>query len=327
MKFKNQESFMYLKKSVVIWFLLFAIFAGCGENVVDKRIDLSQSFALTSPPDNSVGQDINLQLSWSASTGATNYVLIVSANSDLSSPEFSGSVGNTVKYLTNLDSSMKYYWKVYAVSVSGIIDSSSGVWNFTTSANPANIPADFALAFPTNGTPGQLTNITFSWNASDRAADYVLQVSTNSAFTSTVYNEGLGNITSKQLYLTVLGTKYYWRVKAANKDGEKWNTGGAGNFTTLDIPSAFTHTSPSDSATGQEGIVDFTWTASLNTERYRFVISTNSDLSSSWIDITIGNSPFATVGCYPPNTTLYWQITAINAYGQRFESTRSMRRA
>jgi hypothetical protein len=71
---------------------------------------------------------------------------------------------------------------------------------------------------PTLVSPGAA--ITFKWNASTGATKYHLQVNTNSSFTgASVFNDEVGDVTSKEVTGLTLGTTYYWRVKAGNAGG------------------------------------------------------------------------------------------------------------
>jgi hypothetical protein len=121
--------------------------------------------------------------------GATDYTLIVSENSNLTSPVFNQSVGNTTSYtLKGLKSSTKYYWKVIASNVNGSTNSgietplppltagsrqlatsiptlpSAGVFSFTTAAvSAAELVANAISAIdalpPTEGITLQDSNI------------------------------------------------------------------------------------------------------------------------------------------------------------------------
>jgi hypothetical protein len=71
---------------------------------------------------------------------------------------------------------------------------------------------------PTLVSPGAA--ITFKWNASTGATKYHLQVNTNSSFTgASVFNDEVGDVTSKEVTGLTLGITYYWRVKAGNAVG------------------------------------------------------------------------------------------------------------
>jgi uncharacterized protein (TIGR02145 family) len=75
------------------------------------------------------------------------------------------------------------------------------------------------LSSPLNGATNQSTSPTLSWNASNGATSYTLQVSTDSLFSSYVYNQSGLMSTSQQVAGLSNSTLYYWRVNAANSYG------------------------------------------------------------------------------------------------------------
>ncbi len=84
------------------------------------------------------------------------------------------------------------------------------------------------LISPANNSSGNSTITSLSWNASDRATSYSLQVSTDSSFSNFIYNDNVGNVTNKQINGLDNFTRYYWRVNAVNSYGSSdwsdiWN--------------------------------------------------------------------------------------------------------
>jgi hypothetical protein len=89
-------------------------------------------------------------------------------------------------------------------------------FTFTAAVAPPSKPT---LSSPSNGATGVSTSPTLSWNASIGATSCTLQVSEKSNFSSFVFNENVGNVTSKQVSGLSEGTTYYWRVIATNSGG------------------------------------------------------------------------------------------------------------
>lgn len=85
--------------------------------------------------------------------------------------------------------------------------------------SPAGEPASPVLLSPTDGAAGVSITPTLSWNASSGATTYRLQVSTNSNFTTLVFNDSTITTTSKQVGTLSYYTTYYWRVNAKNVYG------------------------------------------------------------------------------------------------------------
>ncbi len=82
-----------------------------------------------------------------------------------------------------------------------------------------SVPTAPSLSAPVNAATGQSGTPTLVWNASPMADSYTLQVSTNSSFTSYIYNQSGLTAISQQITELSGSTTYYWRVSAANTLG------------------------------------------------------------------------------------------------------------
>jgi len=184
-----------------------------------------------SPANNSTSVSTSPTLTWNASTGATSYQLQVSANSGFTTTIFNQSnITGTSQQVTGLSNNSTYYWRVNASNASGTSAWSSPVWNFTTIAGAA--PSAPTLASPANGATGVSTTPTLNWFASTGATSYQLQVSTNSGFTTTIFNQSNITGTSQQVTGLSNNTTYYWRVNASNTNGTSAWSSPVWSFTT-----------------------------------------------------------------------------------------------
>ena len=94
--------------------------------------------------------------------------------------------------------------------------------NFTVSSQPGGpIPPPSAptLVSPSNGATNQSTTQTLSWNASNWATSYRLQVATDSLFVSVIHEDSTLPTTSSQLSSLSNSQVYYWHVSAKNSAG------------------------------------------------------------------------------------------------------------
>ncbi|MFH1049424.1 MAG: YCF48-related protein [bacterium] len=192
---------------------------------INKRFYVPDTPTLLSPSKGIEDQPLDLTLNWNTSDRAVSYSLQVSIASDFSSTILDESgISSTSKVLSGLANGTEYFWRVCA-SNSGGTSEWSEAWNITTV--PA-IPDSPILLSPLNGAENQSLDLTLTWNASDRAVSYSLQVSTASDFSSTILDESGISSTSNVLSGLANGTEYFWRVCASNSGGtsewsEIWN--------------------------------------------------------------------------------------------------------
>lgn len=97
--------------------------------------DAPSGHVLLSPADSSQNLDLQPTLSWSSGARVTSYSLVVSANSDLSSPIYSTPVAAAGPYALQVPAGLlancgTYYWSVSASNRGGTALSPSGIWSF-----------------------------------------------------------------------------------------------------------------------------------------------------------------------------------------------------
>ena len=178
---------------------------------------------LSSPADASTGISTSPTLSWQASSGVSSYSVQVSTAANFSTLAYNQTgITSTSTAVTGLAGNTTYYWRVNATNAGG--STSSLTYSFTTVVSAPSAPI---LASPLNASTNVSRSPTLTWNASAGATSYTVQVSTNSGFTSFIYN--VANITSFSTIVSGLGSRviYYWRVIAVNGTGSTssstWN--------------------------------------------------------------------------------------------------------
>ena len=167
------------------------------------------------------GQDVNVN-----STGNHNTGLMYAPNGTVkvgaTNLTLNGSlVGNNVE-INGATTFNLAYSAAFAPSTSALPLAAMGLVVPTTAPPP--LPDAPALSKPAAGATGQArTRLLMSWYSSTGAVGYQLQVSTSSAFTSTVYNKSYLS-TGQKLDFSA-NTTYYWRVRAINQAGlGAWST-------------------------------------------------------------------------------------------------------
>ncbi len=163
-------------------------------------------------------QPTAVTLSWSGVTGAVSYALHVSTDSQFGSTVFAEKLTGTTTgtAVGGLVNGVTYYWKVGAKDVYGVVSGWSSVWSFATIVAIAPAPV---LASPQNGVVAVPVALTVSWETTPRAVTYAMQVSTSSAFATTVTAQTGITTTGAAISGLSNNATYYWRVNATNVGG------------------------------------------------------------------------------------------------------------
>lgn len=159
---------------------------------------------------------------WDDVPGATGYTLQISTLPTFSSLLASVTVApSTYTPPTDLPPNKTLYWRVRANAVNGP-SAWSETWSFVT-ANPPSIPV---LLTPLQGARVTSLTPTLDWKDSTLPVGvtldhYQIQVATDAGFTTIIYDENTGNVSQFTVPAALnANTKYYWRVRAYNTDGE-----------------------------------------------------------------------------------------------------------
>ncbi len=185
-------------------------------------------------------------------------------------------------------------------------------------APPPPPPAP-VLASPANGATGVAIPAALSWNASTGATSYTVQVSTNSGFTSFVYNQSVTTTSTSVGGLTA-STVYYWRVNASNTGGTSAFS-AVRSFTTAagppppPPPPVPVLSSPANGATSVATTATLSWAASSGATSYRVQVSTSSTFATLFLDRTGITTTSTSVSGMANSTVYYWRVSATNAGG------------
>jgi hypothetical protein len=186
---------------------------------------------LASPVNNATNVSITPTLVWNTLSDATTYQVQVSTVSNFASTVFnmSGLTATSQAVSTALLNSTLYYWRANATNPGGT-SAWSGTWSFNTVVAAPSAPT---LSSPTNALTRVSVTPTLVWSAAASATSYDVQVATDLAFSTVIFN-GTGITTTSAAVSPDLSnsTAYYWHVRAVNAGGpSSWSS--PWSFTTI----------------------------------------------------------------------------------------------
>ncbi len=272
--------------------------------------------APSGPSPSSGSSDVLLDavLSWSAASGASSYDVYFGTDA---TPDSSELIGNqtTTTYDPpgNLQPGTVYYWQVVAKNTYG--STSGPVWSFTTGA-PPSAPSGPS---PAAGSLDVALSSAVSWSAATGATSYDVYFGTHSdpgtnpavsVPSGTTYDPA-GDLQPE--------TVYYWQVVAKNAYGS--TSGPVWSFTTIGVPpSAPSGPSPSDGSLSVSLSSAVSWSPAPGATSYNVYFGTdpNPDNNSA-VSVPSGTS-YDPPGELVMNTTYYWKVVAVNAYGSTASS-------
>ena len=247
-----------------------------------------------------------VNLTWSASTGATAYYVKRSTTtggpySQIATPATTTYADNTVTNGT------KYYYVVSAYNTYGQSANSAEV-SATPAAAPPPVPANLVAAAGN-------TQVNLSWNASAGATSYHVKRSTTSGgaytqisapTTNSFTDTGLTN-----------GTTYYYVVSALSAGSESANSAQAS--ATPAVPLTPPAAPTSLQATAGSAQVSLSWTASATATSYHVKRSTTS--GGPYTQVAAPATTSDTDTGLTNGTTYYYVVSALNAAGESPNST------
>jgi hypothetical protein len=273
--------------------------------------DAPPAFMQQVPTAGASGVPLQPAFRWTASPGASRYVLQVASDAS-----FSTIVGENDSVPPDQTSAMldaplpagtPLYWRVLAVDSIRTTPAANAPSLFTT----ASAPGDFAALSPAPGATDVPLSPAFSWSASagadgysfslDSAAPIELSASTTS-FTPANPLESAKAFT--------------WHVIAHNAQGTR---DISASFTTATGPGAFSLTSPLFGVGGQTLQPMLAWTASASATAYSVQLGTDPALTAPLVyeDDMVTATSVTVPTPLDPNTTYYWRVTALDAAGTR----------
>jgi hypothetical protein len=270
--------------------------------------------------------------------GAGYYTIQVSKNNTFTQLVLQDvALSSTFSARKDLPSARTLYWRVRAESFAGA-SAWSEVWSFTT-PNPPGVPI---LISPKFGGMTSNTLPLFKWSKvnvpSGTSFDYYqIQVSTDISFDLPVIDmdiSGVNNTTFTPVVPLSPATKYYWRVRAVNTDGDmsswssvwmfhtprpkppRWRTGvfsASGTYVSWESNYSLDETLSVPSVTASAGGL-LNWSDVPSGSGYIVQVSTEPTFSSAplLISATTVDSEYVMNRNMISGATLYWRVLTIS---------------
>lgn len=190
---------------------------------------------LLSPANNQKDVSTSVALRWKAVAAASHYRLSAATDSVFTAGIIvsDSALTDTIRPVSGLSRSTTYFWRVCARNSSDD-GPFSAVWRFTTIPPPPPVPM---IVSPADGAVDQPTAVWLQWNGSAQAANYRVQVATDSMFASLILDDSMITVPLRQVQPLLNFTTYYWRVRAGNTGGHsdwpapaRFTTGAAATF-------------------------------------------------------------------------------------------------
>ena len=149
---------------------------------------------------------------WSPVAGATRYHIQVAKDASFLILKINQDVADATTLSTELlETSTQYFWRLQAFNGENPINYYSEVWNFGTTGPLAVAPQ---LLRPANNSSNVNIPVSLAWTQPFSAQQFVLQLSTNSTFSTLFFQETINTTTVSLLDEIEIQSFYYWRVKA-----------------------------------------------------------------------------------------------------------------
>ncbi len=210
-------------------------FAGGTYDLIVAKFEIDPDLPsplLLAPPNRTIFITTEPLLEWRSVPVAVSYDLQVSTVSNFATSvlDLSSITDTTYQIPEPLDETTKYYWHVRSRDAENNLSSWSNAWNFTTQG-PIAAPV---LVSPANESTDQILSLNCVWNSTLLATSYQFQFSSNSDFSTTIFDINQVGTTYLVDGLTINST-YYWRVRGYNDFAtsdwsEVWSF-ETGNFT------------------------------------------------------------------------------------------------
>lgn len=256
---------------------------------------------------------------WTNASGATQYALQVSKNTSFTVLVINRVVVSS-SYTANLPPGLMLYWRVRR---------NGGAWSVVRSFITANPPSRPVLLLPANNILTSNYTPHLDWKDSTLPANtaflkYELQLSANdSSFTNLPTTVAITGLPTDSTYTPgtnlTSGTKYFWRVRSYNTDGQYSNWSAVRSFRTVILAPVLN--TPATASSTSDRTPTFTWNASpTGATSYTLQVFKNSNFTALVVAVTVHGTSYTPAANLLPST-YYWRVRANGPNGPSLFST------
>ncbi len=265
------------------------------------------------PLDKSLDINTRVEFKWLRSKGSLRYTLQIALDQDFNDILIERKINHSdiISITIDLQPETEYFWRIRGENTK--FDGDWGeVWSFTTIDALDYKPQ---LIEPVNGAKNVSLKPKFQWHSLP-VEYYELLVYDNEALAGepVINASNIKDTTFIPEENLSKNTQYCWKVRGIKNTPKEWSD--AWCFKTVgDKPQKPKLLQPPNNATDLEINYTFVWESQVDAKKYILYISTNPDLSDAQIyEIEYENS--ITIENLSYNTKYYWQVLAINEYGE-----------
>ncbi|MHA1779109.1 MAG: Ig-like domain-containing protein, partial [Candidatus Heimdallarchaeaceae archaeon] len=282
------------------------------ETVVSYTIDTlpPADVTLSDPNNDTLITTSSPILNWNKIDDAMKYEIQLSIYADFHIRNSYMTTG-TLYHVYNLEDN-RWYWRVRAVDSANNYGNWSEVWTFVIDAVPPSVPQPIS---PSNDETISDPMPTFSWQESDTAVSYQLQVSKSSGFgTDDIIIDITTNDTSYTSTVFLSDAVYYYRIRACD-EWDIWSDWSlvvrfTVNYQPLSGPELI---DPADGSFLNQSPVTFTWQSVSGAVSYEIQLDINSYFSHPFSDALVNDATYTFTGALP-NSVVYWRVRAYDQY-------------
>ncbi|MGE5682972.1 MAG: T9SS type A sorting domain-containing protein, partial [Bacillota bacterium] len=225
-------------------------------------------------------------------------------------------------------------WTVYNSSNSGIVSNTI----YTVAIDPADNkwigsyyglsvfreggvilvmpPAAPRLVSAANHSKDQPLSLRLSWNKSEGAETYHLQLAKDSLFKNLVINDSALFSLSRDVTGLLNSTTYYWRVRAKASSGiSPWSE--VWSFSTIQaLAKAPVLSLPKNNSTDNPLTLKLLWRANKNTDRYRLIVAGDDKFTNIIFHDSTLTDTLKEVKDLKEGMKYYWKVCSGNSAGE-----------